>query len=165
MASEDGVFSAPLRKRLKSMSNKKIYNLVEQFNTEEIGRCPFPTGILSVDLGKLESNVAQIIKFANKARNKNGIKFLFPIKANAYGHGMIPLARFIEYKNLCTYFGVAHLQEARDLRENGIVSPILILGPSFCENKYLKYIIQNNIKKTFNILIFFYPKRSHILYF
>jgi len=129
------------------MNNQKINNFIEQLNTEEISRCPFPTGILTVNLRKLESNIAKITKFANKAGNNSDIKFLFPIKANAYGHGMIPIAKFIEHKKLCAYFGVAHLQEACDLRENGITSPILILGQSFYENKHIRYILQNNIEQ------------------
>ncbi|HBM16655.1 MAG TPA: alanine racemase [Lentisphaeria bacterium] len=129
------------------MTNQKIDRIIEKCNTEEIKLCPFPTGILSINLNKLESNIIKIIKFVNRIGNKNNVKFLLPVKANAYGHGMIPVAKFIEYKKICTYFGVSHLKEALELRENGIKNSILIIGQSSCEYKFLKCIVQNEFEQ------------------
>ncbi|MET1219108.1 MAG: alanine racemase [Glaciecola sp.] len=50
------------------------------------------------------------------------------IKADAYGHGMVPVARALQ--GLAPVFAVAFLDEALILREHGITEPILILeGP------------------------------------
>lgn len=48
------------------------------------------------------------------------------VKANAYGHGAIPVAR--ELMDQVDGFCVSNLDEALELRQNGIESPILILG-------------------------------------
>ena len=49
------------------------------------------------------------------------------IKADAYGHGAIQCAH-AAIKEQVNYIGVGIIQEAIELRENGITSPILILG-------------------------------------
>ena len=49
------------------------------------------------------------------------------IKADAYGHGAIQCAR-AAIKEQVDYIGVGIIQEGIELRENGITSPILILG-------------------------------------
>ena len=48
------------------------------------------------------------------------------IKADAYGHGAIQVARFLEGK--CAFFGVSSMLEAMELRQAGLTTPILILG-------------------------------------
>ncbi|QOV19094.1 alanine racemase [Blautia liquoris] len=53
-------------------------------------------------------------------------KLLIVIKADAYGHGAVKVARFME--DQADYFGVATIDEAVSLREGGIRHPILILG-------------------------------------
>src|SRR5512136_841660 len=52
------------------------------------------------------------------------------IKANAYGHGAIPVARRLVREGF-EMFAVAQFQEAMELRESGIEQPILILGRLF----------------------------------
>ena len=49
------------------------------------------------------------------------------VKANAYGHGLVPVARFYEQSSV-DILGVALLEEALFLRENGIACPILVFG-------------------------------------
>ena len=48
------------------------------------------------------------------------------VKADAYGHGAVPVARLLTPK--CGFFGVSSLAEALELRYAGIQTPILILG-------------------------------------
>lgn len=55
-----------------------------------------------------------------------GVKLLGVVKANAYGHGAVPVASYLE--NQVDYFATATIEEAVELRENGISAPILILG-------------------------------------
>ena len=49
------------------------------------------------------------------------------VKADAYGHGAIPIASALERSGV-TMLGVGDSQEAIRLRESGIVAPILVLG-------------------------------------
>ena len=55
-----------------------------------------------------------------------GTRFLGVVKADAYGHGAVPIARLLE--NRCAFFGVSSMSEALELRDAGIARPILILG-------------------------------------
>ena len=48
------------------------------------------------------------------------------IKADAYGHGAIQVARLLQEK--CAFFGVSSMLEAMELRQAGLKNPILILG-------------------------------------
>ncbi len=58
-----------------------------------------------------------------------GCRFLGVVKANAYGHGAIPVAKKLEELG-AEYLAVACLDEAVELRRAGIAAPILILGPT-----------------------------------
>ena len=61
-------------------------------------------------------------------RNRANAEVMAVIKANAYGHGAIPVARLLQEE--CAFFGVSSVAEALELREAGICKPILILGPT-----------------------------------
>lgn len=56
-------------------------------------------------------------------------KILFPVKADAYGHGSLACSWVATKYGLVDFLGVAHLSEAILLRQYGIESPILVLGP------------------------------------
>ncbi|MFA7227527.1 MAG: alanine racemase [Melioribacteraceae bacterium] len=86
-------------------------------STEDIIR---PTR-LEIDLKILSENFRQIKKHVAPAR-------MMPIlKANAYGHGLVRVARLMEELG-ADYIGVAVLEEGILLREEGIKIPILVLG-------------------------------------
>ena len=57
---------------------------------------------------------------------KAGVPVMAVIKADAYGHGAIPVARLLQDK--CAFFGVSSMLEAMELRQAGLTTPILILG-------------------------------------
>ena len=59
---------------------------------------------------------------------KAGVPVMAVVKADAYGHGAVPVARHLE--SYCAFFGVSSLSEALELRHAGIEKPILILGHS-----------------------------------
>ncbi len=77
-----------------------------------------------VDLTQLAQNIATV-----RARVGERIKILFPVKADAYGHGAVGVAQAAERAGV-DYFGVANIAEAQELREAGIKIPILILASS-----------------------------------
>ncbi len=74
-----------------------------------------------IDLDAVKNNVRAI---KNKIGDKAGL--LGVIKADAYGHGVIEVAREIEED--CAFFGVAVIEEAVELRKAGFDTPILVLG-------------------------------------
>ena len=63
------------------------------------------------------------------ARNHlpKGMKLLVTVKANAYGHGAVTVAKHLEGK--VDYFALAAMDEAVQLRQAGIRTPLLVLGP------------------------------------
>ena len=83
---------------------------------------------------------------AMKARLGSGTRFLGVVKANAYGHGAVPVARALE-ENGCDHLAVACLPEAVELREAGLRLPILILGrtdPAFTA-ELIRYDITQSV--------------------
>ncbi|WP_297125404.1 alanine racemase [uncultured Eubacterium sp.] len=74
-----------------------------------------------IDLDAVEYNYN-----STRAKLPQGCKLLGVIKADAYGHGAVELARFLE--NKCDFFGVACIEEAVELKKADIKTPILILG-------------------------------------
>lgn len=57
---------------------------------------------------------------------KAGVPVMAVIKADAYGHGAVQIARLLQAE--CPFFGVSSVSEALELRRAGIDTPILILG-------------------------------------
>jgi len=57
------------------------------------------------------------------------VKIAAVVKSNAYGHGLIGVARAVE--KLVDYFCVVNLDEALELRQNKIKKPILVLSYYF----------------------------------
>ena len=79
----------------------------------------FDTTYLAIDLDVIDENFAQV-------RQKTGCKILTIVKADAYGFGAVPMAKYLESRS--DFFGVAYVSEAVELRRAGITIPILILG-------------------------------------
>ena len=74
-----------------------------------------------ISLGNLEHNYRVLRACAPDSR------FLGVVKADAYGHGAIPVARKLEAMG-ADCLAVACLREAEELRGAGITAPILVLG-------------------------------------
>ncbi|MCD8005273.1 MAG: alanine racemase [Oscillospiraceae bacterium] len=77
-----------------------------------------------IDLGHLEHNYRAL-----RAMLSPGCRFAGLVKANAYGHGAVPVAKKLEGLG-ADYLLVACLDEAVELRRAGLRAPILILGPT-----------------------------------
>lgn len=75
-----------------------------------------------ISLGNLEHNYRAL-----RAGLEPSCRFVGVVKANAYGHGAVPVARRLEELG-ADYLAVACLDEALELRRAGLSSPILILG-------------------------------------
>lgn len=98
----------------------------------------FPSPItVSVNLHALTSNFQQIRQWVAPPT-----KILAIIKADAYGHGAVPVAQTLE--PLGVYgFGVASVLEGITLREHHIHSPIVVMGPLLPE--HLRDIIHHQL--------------------
>lgn len=77
-----------------------------------------------INLSALRHNISAI-----KSRVADGAKFCAVVKADAYGHGAVAVAREAVAQG-ADYLAVAVLSEAVKLREAGFTTPILILGPT-----------------------------------
>lgn len=82
-----------------------------------------PSTFLRVDLNALQHNFHFL-----KAKLKKPTKIMAVVKAFAYGHEAIAVAKKLE-KEKVAYFAVAYVQEGLHLRENAISTPILLLHP------------------------------------
>jgi len=84
--------------------------------------------LAEIDLKALEFNYRQLRK-----RAPRGVKIMGVVKADAYGHGAIPVSLRLERLGV-EYLGVAFSDEAVALRKGGVKAPILILGGIFPED-------------------------------
>lgn len=84
----------------------------------------------SIDLDRICANIER-----TRQRIKPGTSIMAIIKADGYGHGAVPVARVLD--SGVDAYGVAMLEEALELRRDGVKKPILILGntpfPQFSE--------------------------------
>lgn len=78
-----------------------------------------------------------------------GCRFLGVVKADAYGHGALPVSRLLQEAG-ADYLAVSCLDEALELRRGGITMPILILGHTPCE--YTGTLIEEKITQTVTCL-------------
>jgi len=75
---------------------------------------------------------------------KSNVKFMAVVKADAYGHGAVPVSRAIERS--VDYLAVATLPEALEIKKAGIKAPILLLGETHPSNA--KDIVKNGFIQT-----------------
>ena len=91
-------------------------------SSNNAGMSQRPTRVL-VDLDAITHNLGAI-------RARVGVPVMGIVKANAYGHGLVPVARHLQAQGV-DQLGVAFLEEGIALREAGITLPILVLGGIF----------------------------------
>jgi len=87
---------------------------------------------VTVDLGAIQENIRYFI-------DRSNVQVMAIVKANAYGHGAVPVAR-AALEAGATWCGVARVNEALELRQAGLHCPILILGytPDACYEEMLQ---------------------------
>ena len=78
-----------------------------------------------------------------------GCRFLGVVKADAYGHGALPVSRLLQEAG-ADYLAVSCLDEALELRRGGITMPILILGHT--PYAYTGTLIEENMTQTVTCL-------------
>lgn len=93
-----------------------------------------------IDMNAAENNFNII-----KKKVARETKICCVVKANAYGHGAVYLSRLYESLG-ADFFAVSNIEEAMQLRNNGIKTPILVLGytPVSCAS----ILAHNNISQS-----------------
>ena len=81
---------------------------------------------MNCDNTYVQINLDAIRTNLRSVRAKTGTQVMAVVKADAYGHGAVQVARHLEAD--CAFFGVSSLAEAMELRQAGLTKPILILG-------------------------------------
>lgn len=89
--------------------------------------------VINVNIVKV--NLKQLVKNIEIVREglDKGVKLLFTVKGEGYGHGMLAVARLAK-KTGVDYLGVSDIAEGEKLRIAGIKLPILIMGQSLKEH-------------------------------
>lgn len=82
---------------------------------------------LEVNLTRLQHNI-DVVKKSIGAKTK----LMAMVKALGYGSGGYQVAKLLEY-NRIDYLGVAYTDEAIELRESGITTPIMVLNPDLTD--------------------------------
>ena len=95
---------------------------------------------VEIDLDALANNVRGLKTLVGEA-----VTLFAVVKANAYGHGAIPVAR-TALLNGAEYLAVASMQEAVELRSAGIEAPILVM--SYAPAQVIRQAVRQNITVT-----------------
>ena len=92
---------------------------------------------VTIDLDAIEHNFHPVSK-------KAGVPVCAVVKADAYGHGAVAVAKLLEGK--CAFFGVSSVAEAMELRNAGIKTPILLLG--YTPAALFRPVVEQEIRPT-----------------
>ena len=101
----------------------------------------FDSTYVKIDLDAIAANLDAV-------KEKTGVPVMAVVKADAYGHGAVQVARLLESR--CSFFGVSSILEALELRQAGLTKPILILGRT--PVSALPIAVQEDVRPT----IFYY---------
>jgi len=104
-----------------------------------------PTWV-EISLSKLRRNFQRIRELAGARR------VMAVIKADAYGHGAVPVARCLAACGV-DWFGVATVEEALELRAAGIEQPVLLLGGLYMSDPahLIEYRLTPSISSTMRL--------------
>ena len=92
-----------------------------------------------VNLDAIYENMCKL-----KAMIPSGTKMCAVIKTDGYGHGAVPIAKKVH--GVADWFAVATTEEALELRDAGVMEPILILG--FTQTDCFETLIEHEIRPT-----------------
>ena len=81
---------------------------------------------MNFDSTRVKIDLDIIARNFDAVQEKVGVPVMAIVKADAYGHGAIQVARLLQDK--CAFFGVSSMLEAMELRKAGLKTPILMLG-------------------------------------
>jgi len=93
-----------------------------------------------ISVSALEHNLSEVRRLVGPQT-----EIMAVVKANAYGHGLVPAARVFAGKG-ADWLGVARASEAVELRRAGLSLPILVLG--YTPPEQYPYLLDYNITQT-----------------
>ncbi len=102
-----------------------------------------------INLGAIRHNILE-----ERKRVGSRVKIMAVIKADAYGHGDVPVAEALD--DLVDAYGVALAEEALHLRQQGIGKMILILG--YTGSGWFEELISHDISQT----VYSYPMAKEL---
>ncbi|MDD4606825.1 MAG: alanine racemase [Patescibacteria group bacterium] len=94
---------------------------------------------VEISKSALKHNIQQYKKVLSKST-----QIMAVVKSNAYGHGMVETAK-LAIKYGAKWLATVNLDEALELRQAGIKSPVLVLSYYQLDKKLIKQAIQQNI--------------------
>lgn len=95
---------------------------------------------VEIDKKSLQSNIKQFRELVG-----NDIKLMSVVKANAYGHGLIEVAKIAVHSG-ADWLGIDSVEEGIALRKAGIKTPILILGYTLVSR--LEDVVKYDLRQT-----------------
>ena len=96
-------------------------------------------GCITIDLDAIYENIENL-----KKNLKVGTKITAVVKSDGYGHGAIPIVKAVD--ELVDAYAVATIDEAINLRENGVDKPIYVIG--FTHKSQIKRAILGDVRIT-----------------
>ncbi|GMR23395.1 MAG: alanine racemase [Acidobacteriota bacterium] len=87
---------------------------------------------IEIDLDGMGRNLERI-------RERTGAEVMPVVKNNAYGHGLVPVVRYLMSQGVTRVF-VAKFQEALQIREAGLDCKIVNMGPLFTDDQYRRAV-------------------------
>lgn len=94
-----------------------------------------------INLDNIRKNVINI-----KNNIDTNSKIIAVVKTDGYGHGALRIAKELDQMEEVDFFAVATIEEAMDLKDNGVKTDILILG--YCFPTGYETIVNNDIRST-----------------
>jgi alanine racemase len=79
---------------------------------------------------RVEVDLAAVVSNARTVQTIAGTDVVAVVKADAYGHGAVAVAQALARAKAVSGFAVSLVEEGVTLRDAGITSPILVMGPS-----------------------------------
>ena len=142
MSNYSSLESVYIHNRILSIAISAVYFLLSlcydyHILMTELIRLNFDNTYVTIDLDAICANFDAVQK-------KAGVPVMAIVKADAYGHGAVQVARLLEGK--CAFFGVSSISEALELRQAGLSTPILILGHT--PSKAFPLAVQHDIRPT-----------------
>jgi alanine racemase len=83
--------------------------------------------MVEIDLGALTYNYRQLRQIVSPL-----VKFLAVVKADAYGHGAVPISKRLDELGV-DFLGVATVKEGLEVRAEGVCKPILVMSGIYRE--------------------------------
>lgn len=99
-----------------------------------------PRVVAEVNLDALKHNYKQI-----RGHVPHEVEIMAIVKADAYGHGAVEVSKLLQEEGV-NRFAVAIVKEGEELRQQGITSPILVLG--YTPRADIRALIENNLTQT-----------------